>query len=200
MKKRKVLHIVEDLNIGGLERIVESIVIGLNKNKYNVQVWCLARGGKIAEELIDQGIDLKILGMLDYYNPLNIVKLAYYLKKAKISILHMHGYFGNTFGRLSAIIAGVPIKISHVHTTYYDFKKRNICIEKVLSYFTNKIICISKSTKSFVEEFEGISDRKTCLIYNGVSQEKFSSSRPIIERASYNLSKKQKLIYQKSRD
>lgn len=59
MRKKEVLHIVEDLNIGGLERVIESIVVGLNKNKYNVQVWCLTKGGAIAEGLIDKRIKLK---------------------------------------------------------------------------------------------------------------------------------------------
>lgn len=188
MRKKEVLHIVEDLNIGGLERVIESIVVGLNKDKYNVQVWCLSEGGEIADELIDKGIDLKILGMISYYNPVNIVKLAHYLKKAEVDIIHFHGYFGNTFGRLSAIMAKVPSKISHVHTTYYNFKKRNIYIEKILSHFTDKIICISKATKSFVEEFEGIPSNKTCLIYNGVNQFRDYSNNVSITRALYNLS------------
>jgi glycosyltransferase involved in cell wall biosynthesis len=189
MRKKKILHMVEDLNIGGLERVVESIVIGLNNDKYDIEVWCLAKGGTIADCLIEKGINLRILGMKSYYNPYNILKLSYYLKKSRITIIHLHGYFGNTFGRLSAVFAGVPIKIAHIHTTYYKFKKRNICIEKLLSYFTDKIICISKATKKFVEEFEGISEKKTCLIYNGVSPVRELSYKPNLKRISCNFSK-----------
>jgi len=189
MKKTKVIHIVEDLNIGGLERVIESIVIGLNRNKYDVEVWCLAKGGAIAEGLIRKGINLKILGMSSYYNPLNILKLSCYLKNSRLKIIHLHGYFGNTFGRLSAVLARVPLKISHVHTTYYNLKKRNILIEKILAYFTDKIICISKATKKFVEEFEGISGKKTCVIYNGISPVGKLSYRTAVKRNSYNFSK-----------
>jgi len=46
MIRKKVLHIVEDLEIGGLERVVESIALGLNKNTSLVLIprWCYCRG------------------------------------------------------------------------------------------------------------------------------------------------------------
>ena len=59
MKRIKILHLVEDLKIGGLERVIESIVTGLDKDRYNAEVWCLAHGGEIAEDLIEKGIIVK---------------------------------------------------------------------------------------------------------------------------------------------
>ncbi len=118
MKRIKVLHLVEDLKIGGLERVIESIVTGLDKDRYDAEVWCLAHGGEIAEDLIEKGIIVKILGMKSYYNPLKIIALSRLIKKEKIKILHTHGYFGSTFGRLAAILARVPVIIAHVHSTY----------------------------------------------------------------------------------
>ena len=167
MRKKKVLHIVEDLRIGGLERVLASIVLNLDRSKFIPQVWCLAQGGEIADDLIRAGVNVKILGMNSYYNPLNIIKLSNYLRKSKIDIIHTHGYFASTFGRLAAILAGTPVIITHIHTTYYGFKKRNILIERLLSFFTDKIVCVSKSTKEFVEKIERIDKNKTCLIYNG---------------------------------
>ena len=128
MKKIKVLHLVEDLKIGGLERIIESIVTGLDKDRYDAEVWCLAHGGEIAQELIEKGITVKILGMKSYYNALKIVALSRLMKKEKIKILHTHGYFGSTFGRLAAILGRVPVIIAHVHSTYYGYNKRNILV------------------------------------------------------------------------
>ena len=54
-RRKKILHIVEDLNMGGLERVIETIVLGLNRQRYDVSVWCLARGGAIAEEMVNSG-------------------------------------------------------------------------------------------------------------------------------------------------
>jgi glycosyltransferase involved in cell wall biosynthesis len=168
MGKIKVLHVVEDLKIGGLERIIALIVLGLNRDRYETKVWCLAEGGQIAEQLIDQGVEVKMLGMRSYYNPGQIITLSRLLRSEKIKILHTHGYFGSTFGRLAGIFARIPIVLAHVHSTYYSYKKRNIVTEKFLSLFTDKIICVSEAVKRFVVGIEGIAENKTCLIYNGV--------------------------------
>jgi len=188
MKKKEVLHIVEDLNIGGLERIIESVVIGLSKNRYNIQVWCLAKGGEIAEGLIGRGINLKILGLNSYYNPTKIVKLSNHLRKSKIDIIHTHGYFASTFARMAAILARTPVILTHIHTTYYGFRKRNILIERFLSFFTDKIICVSNSTREFVEKIEGIDVNKTCLIYNGTETSNIHPSTTSVDRTSLALS------------
>jgi glycosyltransferase involved in cell wall biosynthesis len=188
MGKTKVLHLVEDLKIGGLERIIASIVVGLDRNKYDVKIWCLARGGQIAEELIDKGMEVKILGMNTYYNPSKIIALSRLFRKEQVDILHTHGYFGSTFGRLAAILARVGIIVTHVHTTYHDFNKRNILIERFLSLFTEKIICISEAVKKFVVEIEGINEEKTCLIYNGIDPPQISSLESGISRRSFGFS------------
>ena len=165
---KRILHIVEDLSVGGLEKVLASIVLSLDKSKYDVQVWCLARGGDIAQELMEKEISVRILKMESYYNPLNIVRLGLAMSRERFQLIHTHGYFAGTFGRISAILTGVPVLIAHVHSTYYHYSKRNLLIEKVLSYFTDRIICISHAVERFVTLNEGICSEKTCLIYNAV--------------------------------
>ena len=167
MGKAKILHLVEDLNVGGLERVLATIVLNLPEDDYDVRVWCLAQGGPVADDLSDSGINVKVLGLKNYHNPLNLLKLAYFIKKANIDVIHAHGYFAGTFGRLAAILVRVPKIIVHVHTTYYKFKFRHLCMENFLARFTDKIICVSEATQEFVNNVEGISRDKTCLIYNG---------------------------------
>lgn len=175
MNRQKVIHIVEDLKIGGAEKVIESIAIGLNKYTYNVEVWCIVKGGNVADNLIGKGITVKILNLTNYYNPLNILKLSILLRKSKPQIIHLHGYFASTFARLAAILIPKTIIITHVHTTYNNLIYRNLLIERLLSVITDKIICISEAVRKFVEIDEKISAEKTVLIYNGVEDpQKFS--------------------------
>jgi glycosyltransferase involved in cell wall biosynthesis len=170
MARKKVVHIVEDLRIGGLERVIASICLGLDTTRYEVEVWCLARGGEIAEQLAHRGVTVKILGMNTYHDPLQIIALSGLIRRSRIDIIHTHGYFGSTFGRLGALLGRRPTIIAHVHTTYYGFKKRNLLMERFLSLFTDKIVCVSQAVRRFVVEVEGISEKKTSLIYNGVGE------------------------------
>jgi len=166
---KKILHIVEDLKAGGLEKILASIVLSLDPSKYDVQVWCLARGGDIAQELIGKGMSVRILQMKSYHNSLNIVRLGLAMKRERFLLVHTHGYFAGTFGRLAAILARIPVIITHVHSTYYDYGKRNLLIERFLSFFTDRVICISQAVERFVSVNERIRSEKTCLIYNAVA-------------------------------
>jgi len=167
--RKKILHLVEDLKIGGLERVLASIVLSLDESKYEVHVWCLVGGGDIAGELKEKGIPVRIMGKRSYYNLSNILLLAYLFRRENFHIIHTHGYFASTFGRLAAILAGVPVMVTHVHSTYYEYGKRNLMIERFLSFFTDNVICVSKAVQRFVVEKEGIRESRTSVIYNGIS-------------------------------
>jgi glycosyltransferase involved in cell wall biosynthesis len=168
-QKKSILHVVEDLKIGGLERVIESIVVGLDREKYHVEVWCLARGGDIAESLKLRGIPVSVLGLMSYYNPLHILDLARRMKEEQFDLVHTHGYFASTFARMAAILAGVPVIIQHLHTTYHNYKQRNIRIEGLFSLFSERVICVSRAVQEFAVETLGIHSNRTCVIYNTAS-------------------------------
>ena len=169
MNGAKVLHIVEDLKVGGLENVIASIVMGLDKTKYQIHVWCLARGGDVATELIGKGVVVKILGEPGYHNPLRILYLARLIRREKFNIIHTHGYFASTFGRTAGIIARVPVIIAHVHSAYHEYALRNLLMENILSRFSDRIICVSRAVQRFVIETERVREDKTCLIYNAAN-------------------------------
>jgi glycosyltransferase involved in cell wall biosynthesis len=167
--KKSILHVVEDLEIGGLERVIESIVVGLDREKYHVEVWCLARGGEIAESLKRRGIPLTVLGETTYYNPLRILALARRMKAEQFDLVHTHGYFASTFARMAAFLAGVPVIIQHLHTTYRNYKRRNVRIENLFSLFSCRVICVSRAVQEFAVDTLGIHPNRTCVIYNTAS-------------------------------
>jgi len=173
MKKLSVFHLVEDLKTGGAERVIADIVEGLDRKRFEARVWCLARGGETADELLEKGVEVRILGIWSYHNPLNIIRLSRLLKKEKPDIVHTHGYFASVIGRLAAKKAGLPIIITHVHSTYWEYKKRHLLIERYLSRCTHRIICCSEAVKNFVTGHEKIKEDKTVVIYNGVDEERF---------------------------
>ena len=166
--RKKIVHLVEDLEIGGQEKVIFNIVKNLNKEKYDVGVWCIEKGGTIAEWLIKEGIEVKILGIKTYHSLKNILKLSKLLKKEKVKILHCHSYFANTFGRLCKIFGNVPFVIVHYHSTYSYFKRKNLIMDRILSLFTVKILCCSYAVKKWIIENEKINPEKIIVLYNGI--------------------------------
>ena len=163
-QKRKIIHLVEDLEVGGLEKVVSTIVLGVNKHKYEVEIWCLAAGGSIADELEKKGIKVRIIGLRSYHNPIAVLKLAWLLRRERVNIVHTHGYFPGVFGRLSGFLAHTPRIIAHIHT----MKKRKAFIEKTFSHISDKIVCVSGAVQEFIINEEGVKKEKTLLIHNGI--------------------------------
>lgn len=164
--RKSIVHVVEDLRIGGLERVIQTIVLGLDKGKYKVEVWCLAGGGEVADELSGQGIPVKVLGMTSYFDPRRILELAALLQQAEVDLIHSHGYFASTFARLAGLKAGRAAMVRHMHTTDHRFSPRNMRVEALLSLCTDQVVCVSRAVQAFAVETLGIPALRTCVIYN----------------------------------
>lgn len=177
----KVVNIVEDLKIGGLERNLAHIVDNLDRKMFSVEVWCIDRGGVIADELISKGYRVRILGLKTYHNPMNILRLSHLLSNSRVHILHSHGYFANTMGRLAAILARIPVIIAHVqnsHWTINERSERNYKVDRILSIFSNKIIACSRVAADFQIQRAGIKRNKISVIHNCADTNLFSLSSP----------------------
>jgi glycosyltransferase involved in cell wall biosynthesis len=165
-RRKKVLHIVEDLNMGGLERVIQTIAMGLDPAKYDVQVWCLARGGTIAEQLIRHGAAVRILGLTSYYNPARIRDLARLLDRERFDVVHAHGYFAGTFARLAVLLIPRTAVIRHIHTTEISFKPRNRKIESLLALMSDRVICVSRAVGDFAVEALNVPPGKIRIVHN----------------------------------
>jgi glycosyltransferase involved in cell wall biosynthesis len=164
----KVIHAVEDLKIGGMERVIASIVTGLDPVKYEAHVLCLTRGGTVADELLRQGVSVTILRIDNYHSPGQFLALCRWLRKKNYHILHTHGYFAGVFARIAGLLVGIPHLVTHVHSTYLDYQKKHLFMEKILSLWTDRIVCVSQAVKEWVVEAEKIDREKATVIYNGV--------------------------------
>ena len=176
--KTKVLHLVEDLKVGGLERTLAYIVENLDPSIFSVEVWCISAGGAIADELLEKGHKLRVLNLHDYYNPLNVFQLARQLRSEKILILHSHGYFATTMGRMAAVLARVPVRFVHIqnsHWASHERSSRNDLVDRILSHFTNRIIACSDAAGRYQIEAVKVNPEKVITIRNCTDIERYGS-------------------------
>jgi glycosyltransferase involved in cell wall biosynthesis len=166
--RTRVIHIVEDLRIGGLERVVHNIVVNLDRARFDPEVWCLARGGEVAAEIATKGVPVHVSNMGQRPSPGFVLRLAGRLRRPGARIVHCHGYTACTAGRAAAILARTPRVFAHIHTQGLWLQPRQRRIERVLSAFSTKVICVSASVQEFVVQEERIPRPKTEVIYNGI--------------------------------
>ncbi|GJQ60335.1 MAG: glycosyl transferase family 1 [Candidatus Scalindua sp.] len=166
-----IVHLVEDLTIGGLEKVLATIALNLNRKKYKVSVWCLREGGFFAHKLLEEGIEVKIVRIATARNPINIYRLYKLLKIRRFDIIHTHAYSAGTIGRVCGFLAGIPVIISHNHSVYAYYKKYNHFVEWILSHITDRIVCVSDMVKRFAIQTQKINSKKLLTIRNGIDDE-----------------------------
>lgn len=179
-KQFKILHVVSQLPVGGVENMLLKVVSSYDKKRFKASVCCIRAGGEIADKLRKQGYEVRILNRMQGHGfDLGAVIALYRLiKKEKVHILRTHEYHANLYGRLAGIIAGVPVIIPSFHNVYISSKMPKLhrrLFNKILSFFTDKLVAVSEAVASDIKKFDYINTDKVQVIYNGIVPDAFTA-------------------------
>lgn len=166
-----------------------------SKNKYNFTICSLSHSTNKA--LIDKyheaGIKYYSFNFANrkrslkdiFRNIKELFKLSKLIKKEKIDILYGHDFFSALIVRLSRIFSFIfffyrlkRVYIS-IHLLFFWLKKKHHILNKILSYFTDKVICVSNSVYKYSLKHDKIQKDKYIVIYNGIDVDEFSFSQQI---------------------
>lgn len=163
-----VLYVIWSLGLGGAERVVINLALGLDKNRFKLLVCCLNDKGVFAEELEKAGIEVIPLHKKGKWDITVVGKLAGIIRRKKIDIVHTHLWGANFWGRLAAVLCRVPVIIATEHNEDVWKPRVFLLADKALAYVTDKIVAVSQSVRGFYVQQAGIRAEKIQVIYNGV--------------------------------
>jgi glycosyltransferase involved in cell wall biosynthesis len=176
-----ILHVISRLPVGGAENMLLKEVRGYSKDIFRAGICCIQDGGKIADELLGLGYKVTILHKMKGhgFDPGAVTALYRLIKKENIHIIRTHQYHANLYGRISGILAGVPVIISTVHNLY-EFpsqpKMHRRFFNYFLSFFTDALVAVSNAVASDIIKFDWVNPAKVKVIYNGIMLETFSNN------------------------
>lgn len=170
---KKILYIHPSLITGGAERLRYMFLKLIDENKYDISLCCIEKKGTLGEKIEKMGYRVDCLNMSSKpYNLLTVIALFRYLKKNKFDIVQTSLFNANFHGRIAAILAGVPVIISEEHSEHYQYNSFKfvpyILMDKILSFFTHKIICCCANVKSSISRLEHIPEDKFKVIINAI--------------------------------
>ena len=182
MDKIRLMHVIEDLGVGGLERVVVTICRTIDRDRFEPSVLVLRGSGVLATELAQLGVEVIDIGGSpgkgDYFA---FRKVAREARKRRIDLFHTHNTLPLFDAFAAARLTGVR---AHVHTDHArDFpdKLRYMIAEHVASYFLDRIVAVSDDTKNNLVRYEKISPSRITVIPNGIDGERFT--QPVDEAA-----------------
>ena len=157
---------------------VNDLVLGLDKERFNVIFIYLTGYGKSSNFLEEAGYEVFYLSNMERINVFRLsilLRLVEILKEHNVDILHCHRHKLTIYGVIAAIIARTPVVMAHVHGLGRSRNFRRRLINFLLFKKLNRIIAVANSVKEDVLRNNwSLSDEKIFVLENSVDYERFA--------------------------
>ena len=171
----KIMHIVDSLNIGGLENGVVNLVNYLDHTKFIHVICCLREVGPMAGRLHTKETEIICMGndSTDYFMPM---KLMHLISRIRPQVVHTRNW-GTIDGIIAAKLARVKYVVHGEHgrefTDLHGSNYRRNLARWALGTWVNSFVAVSDEIKSWLVNKVRIPEKKIVTIINGVDTKKF---------------------------
>ena len=159
VKKIKILFAVPRFSVGGAEKFLVHHLGALDTTRYDVSLitYFDEKHGSCADD--STHID-HCFHAHSTWDVRAIRRLFRYVREGNFDVVVTHLFTANLLVRIAAILAHVDVIISYEHNIYPNKRYWQIVADKVLSWFTDRIIVESDAAKYFTSEQEWIPQNK----------------------------------------
>jgi glycosyltransferase involved in cell wall biosynthesis len=168
----KICYVIGQLSRGGAEKQLYELVKGINREMFHPVVISLSSGGGWVKEFRKLNIQVIELQRRKNREFTRLFKLIKLFRTIKPDIVHTYLFSANSYGRIAAIIAGVPVIIASERSLPErgkDKKGYQVFLDKLLAFFSHGIICNSlKASGTLVKKYSFDAD-KVFTVHNGIN-------------------------------
>ena len=169
-RKIKILHVIDSLGIGGMERVVIDVANGLDAAKFEQIVCCISRRGEAADQLRDgvRCIDLGKGAKADRLMPL---KLARLIRRERPDIVHSQSWSGVDTALAVLLTPGVKLVHSEHGRNYHDLRGQTLLrrlARRVVYQVADTVFAISGEVREFYCRQTNFPIERMQVIPNGV--------------------------------
>jgi len=165
--KRRVLHIIPSLDQSGAEKQLALAAIHLPREKYDVRVIAVTRGGHYEQVLREAGVDVHVIGKRFKWDPMTLYRLFAMIKEFQPDIVQTWIFAGNAYGRVAAHWAKVPHIIASERCVDEWKSGYHFLIDRFLMRWTNRIVVNAEGIRRFYVR-QGLADEAITTIPNAI--------------------------------
>jgi len=193
MRKINLLYVLTQLELGGAQKQLLSLIGRLDQNRYNLFLFTAREGLLMEEALAISG--LSVHGSRHLKRPIHflrdflaVIELARFIKGNKIDIVHTHSSKAGILGRCAGMLAKAKIIIHTVHGwSFNDFqkpllRKLYVGLERFCAKFTDKIIVVSNHDRQKGLDHKIGPEGRYSLVRYGIDRAQFGKKDPSIRK------------------
>lgn len=192
----KVLHIIKSFKLGGAETNLRNFVAASKDRGWETHV-AYSVGGEFEDWFRENGVQLFKYAQKDYKvkSPATLAivwRLAAYMRRQKIRLVHTHNYSAHVWGGLAAKLAGAKV-IEHVHDFRYEEpdynRERGVNPSqfrwiKQTARLSDRVVVLTQNNRAFLHRHGIAGEDKIRTVLNGidVAQKPQVDTRAVRER------------------
>lgn len=170
-----IVHVVENLERGGLERMVIDLVGMQRAAGHRSRVICLFRPGALAGELEAQDVEVRACGKRGGFDPAALRRLRGWLRATPGAVVHTH----NATAHYHTVAAAVGLPLARVVNTRHGMgaarpRSRGEWLYRRTMRRTDSVAAVSEAARARFAQ-QGVSPRGRLLsVPNGIRIDRFS--------------------------
>ncbi len=181
-EKLRIALAITELDVGGAEQCLVNLALGLDRTRFEPQVFCLApRPSTGCDDLVRRleygKIPVHFVGAKSPRQFFTAIwKLRRLLRDHSPHVLQTFLFHANVVGTIAARWVGVPKIVTGIRVA--DPSKSRHRIERWLTRGAIKHVCVSNAVANFAQQRARLSAEKIIVIPNGIELRNYPSPNP----------------------
>lgn len=165
----RVLHCIETISSGGVERVRLSYAREMNKDLFELKIVCTQSKGVVLEELRELGVEVISVGTFKSPFELTIYRrLLKIIAEFRPHIIHGAVFEGNSMAFVGKLFGRVPIALMEETSEPIFRSKRANRLLNLYGRIADLFIGISPAVVTYLKESVRIKEQKLKLLPNGI--------------------------------
>jgi len=167
----KLLLMVTNFHIGGTERQVANLALRIDSSHFDLHLACLRRSGELLAELETLRAPRPEFRIGTLYSPKTAwqgIRLAHYLRKNLIQIVHSYGLYPNLFTVPIARLAGASIIVASIRNTCDLLTPMQRRLQKLVCRLADCVLVNAEAIRRNLIE-QGYNPNNIVVIRNGIT-------------------------------
>jgi L-malate glycosyltransferase len=171
----KLLKMLTNFHIGGTERQVVNLALGIDPARFDLHLACLQSAGALLGELKTLQVPRTEFRIGRFYNPVTFwqgMRLAQYIRRNRIQIVHSYGFYSNVFTVPAAWLAGKTFIVASIRDTGDVLTPAQRWVQRMVCRLADCVLVNAEAIRDKLVE-QGYAPAKIIVIRNGITLEKF---------------------------